>query len=155
MARAGELIRSLGKTPVADPAEGLSAEELAGCVARTLALPRVAALRPSFQAEFPVYGILTEGGGEIATAGIADALTLTATGAPDAVVDWKSDVNQNAGAIDHYRAQVATYLKITRARQGLIVFMTSGTILEVLPSSQGRRIPDSIDMDTRVVSCVE
>ena len=36
--RAGDLIRALGRLPVADPATGLSAQELAGCVARTLAL---------------------------------------------------------------------------------------------------------------------
>ncbi|MBO6728096.1 MAG: ATP-dependent endonuclease, partial [Rhizobiaceae bacterium] len=34
--RAGNLIRALGCSPVTDPAMGLSAEELAGCVVRTL-----------------------------------------------------------------------------------------------------------------------
>ena len=53
--RAVELIRALGQSPVADPATGLSAEELAGCVVRTLALPDIAALRPDLLAEFPVY----------------------------------------------------------------------------------------------------
>jgi len=33
--RAGHLIRALGQSPVADPATGLSAQELAACVART------------------------------------------------------------------------------------------------------------------------
>src|SRR3546814_15795664 len=43
--RAGELIRALGRLPVADPATGLSAEELVGCVGRTLALPEIVALQ--------------------------------------------------------------------------------------------------------------
>jgi ATP-dependent exoDNAse (exonuclease V) beta subunit len=135
MARAVELIRSLGRTPVADPATGLAAAELAGCVVRTLVLPQVAALRPGLMAEFPVYGIQAEGDGESAIAGVADALTLSATGVPDVVVDWKSDVNPSAATLDHYRAQVRVYLDITGARGGLIVLMTTGIVLEVVPSS--------------------
>ena len=57
IARAGELIYSLGETSSVDPAKGLVPEELAGCVARTLALPRVAELRPHLKAEFPVYSV--------------------------------------------------------------------------------------------------
>ena len=53
--RAVELIRALGRSPVTDPAVGLSAEELAGCITQTLALPEIAALRPDLLAEFPVY----------------------------------------------------------------------------------------------------
>ena len=41
---------------------------------------------------------------ETATAGIADALTLTAEGRPAVVVDWKSDVAPAPGTLDHYRA---------------------------------------------------
>lgn len=135
VARAAELIRSLGRAPDAEPATGIAAEELADCVTRTLALPQIAALRPDLQAEFPVYGIQAEGTGESATAGIADALTLSATGAPDVVVDWKSDVNPSAATLDHYRAQVRAYLEITGASKGLVVLMTTGTVLEVAPRS--------------------
>jgi exodeoxyribonuclease-5 len=53
--RANELIRELGRSPVADPMVGLSPEELAGCVVRTLALPEIAALRPHLLPEFSVY----------------------------------------------------------------------------------------------------
>jgi exodeoxyribonuclease-5 len=53
--RAGDLIRALGRSPVSEPATGLSAGELAGCVVRNLALPEIAALRPRLLAEFPVY----------------------------------------------------------------------------------------------------
>jgi len=133
-ARAGELILSLGKIPIADPATGLSPAELAGCVARTLALPRVVALRPRLLPEFSVYGITDEENGQSATAGVADALTLAESGAPEVVVDWKSDVNPSAATLDHYHGQVGAYLEITGAREGLIVLMTSGQVIPVIPA---------------------
>jgi ATP-dependent exoDNAse (exonuclease V) beta subunit len=131
--RASELIRELGRSPVADPTAGLSPEELAGCVVRTLALPEIAALRPGLLAEFPVYAAHADNAEETATAGIADALTLTANGSPAVVVDWKSDVNPDHQTLDHYRSQVRTYLDMTGAERGLIVLMTTGTVINVSP----------------------
>jgi exodeoxyribonuclease-5 len=132
--RAADLISALGRSPAADPAMGLSAQELAVCVIRTLALPDIAALRPGLLAEFPVYAAQAVDGVEIATAGIADALTLTAEGRPAVVVDWKSDVAPAPGTVDHYRAQVRAYLDVTSAERGLIVLMTSGAVIPVLPT---------------------
>jgi exodeoxyribonuclease-5 len=132
--RAGHLIHALGQSPVANPVTGLSAQELAACVARTLALPDIAALRPGLLAEYPVYSAQAADGVETATAGIADALTLTAEGRPAVVVDWKSDVTPAPGTLDHYRAQVRAYLDMTGAKRGLIVLMTSGTVIPVLPT---------------------
>ncbi|MDX2387800.1 AAA family ATPase [Sinorhizobium medicae] len=134
--RAEELIRALGKVPVADPAAGLAPEELAGCVTRTLALPEIAALRPALLAEFPVYALRGEETDLAATAGIADALTVNAEGQPVVVIDWKSDVDPDPQTLDHYRAQVRTYLDMTGAEQGLIVLMTSATVISVSPSLQ-------------------
>ncbi|MEY9772134.1 ATP-dependent exoDNAse (exonuclease V) beta subunit [Sinorhizobium fredii] len=134
--RAGALIRALGRSPVADPAMGLSAEELTACVVRTLALPEIAALRPALLAEFPVYAARADDREETATAGIADALTLTAEGCPTVVIDWKSDVNPDPQTLDHYRSQVRAYLDMTGAERGLIVLMTTGTIITVSPSAQ-------------------
>ncbi len=133
--RAGVLIRALGRTPVADPATGLSSAELASCVARTLALPDIAALLPKLQAEFPVYAVHQADGAETATAGIADALTLTDAGRPAVVVDWKGDVTPAPGTLDHYRAQVRAYLDMTGAERGLIVLMTSGNVIPVQPTN--------------------
>lgn len=133
--RAEVLIRALGRSPVVDPATGLSAQELAACVARTLALPDIAALRPSLLAEFPVHSVQATDRVETATAGIADALTLTAEGNAEVVVDWKSDVTPAPGTIDHYRAQVRAYLDMTGAERGLIVLMTSGEVIPVLPTT--------------------
>jgi exodeoxyribonuclease-5 len=135
-ARAEAFIGALGKTPSADPANGLSADELALCVTRTLAQPTIAALRPALLAEFPVYALRHEDAELIATAGIADALTIDPDGRPLVVVDWKSDVNPDAKTLYHYRAQVRAYLDMTGAEQGLIVLMTSATVIHVAPSPQ-------------------
>ena len=134
--RADALIRALGKVPVTDPAAGLSAQELAGCVSRTLAVPEIAALRAELLSEFPVYALQGEHTELVATAGVADALTLTSEGRPDVVIDWKSDVNPDSNTVDHYRAQVRAYLDMTGARHGMIVLMTSATVIHVLPPAQ-------------------
>lgn len=133
-ARATDLIRALGEEPSSDPANGLSPEELAGCVTRTLTLSEVADLRPSLLAEFPVYALQQENAELVATAGIADALTVDPEKRPAIVIDWKSDVNPTEETLDHYRAQVRAYLDMTGAERGLIVLMTNGTVITVLPS---------------------
>ena len=133
--RAADLIRALDRSPAADPATGLSADELAACVVRTLALPDIAALRPGLMAEFPVYAAQAADSVETATTGIADALTLTTEGRPTVVVDWKSDVAPAPGTLDHYRAQVRAYLDMTGAERGLVVLMTSGAVIPVLPTN--------------------
>lgn len=139
--RARELILALEQTPVADPATGLAAEELASCVTRTLELPEVAALRKFLLPEFVIYSAKAEDGQETATVGIADALTFTESGLPDVVVDWKSDVDPAPGALKHYQEQVQTYLDITHAMRGMIVFMSTGRVVEVRPT---KALVDSI-----------
>ncbi|GGE48624.1 hypothetical protein GCM10011367_24310 [Marinicauda pacifica] len=132
--RAAELIHAAGHSPVADPSTGLSAEELASCVLRTLSLPEIKALRPELLAEFPVYTARTVDGKESVTASVADALTLTKEGQPQAVVDWKSDVAADAQTIDHYRAQVQANIDTTGAERGLIVMMGQGSVIHVQPT---------------------
>lgn len=99
-----------------------------------LALPDIAALRPGLLAEFSVRAAQTTDGVKAATAGIADALTLTAEGRPAVVVDWKCDVTSATGTLDHYRAQVRANLDMTGAEHALIVPMTSGAVIPVLPT---------------------
>lgn len=135
VARAAELIQALGRTPVEDASTGLSPEELSSCVVRTLALPEIAALRPQLIAELPVYSIREADAGLIATAGIADAVTVDDEGAPAVVVDWKSDISPDDRVVHHYRAQVRAYLDMTGAKRGLIVLMTSGTVIDVEPTA--------------------
>jgi exodeoxyribonuclease-5 len=133
--RAADLVRALGRSPVADPATGLSAHELSACVTRTLALPDIVALRPGLLAEFSVHATQATDNVETVTAGIADALTLTAEGRPAVVVDWKSDVGPAPGTLDHYCAQVRAYLDMTGAERGLIVLMTTGMVITIAPAN--------------------
>ena len=114
-----------------DPAQGLVPAELAACVLRALALPEIVALRPGLRPEFPVYASTLTEEQEEATAGIADAVAFGADGAPQVVVDWKSDVAPARETLEHYRAQVRAYLDMTQAERGLIVLATSGVVIPV------------------------
>jgi exodeoxyribonuclease-5 len=134
--RAYELIQALGRNPTDDASVGLSAQESADCVTRTLAIAEVAELRPRLLAEFPVHSLTGDDNTLFATAGIADAIAIDAGGRPDVVIDWKSDVSPDAETMDHYRAQVRAYLDVTGSRRGLIVLMTTGTVVTVSPSPQ-------------------
>lgn len=132
--RARSLIFALGRPAVEDPSQGLSPGELAECVTRTLALPEIAELRPALTPELPVYASALLDEVEQATAGIADVVCLGPDGTPQVVIDWKSDVQPTAETIEHYRAQVRTYLDMTGAPRGLIVLVTTGEIIAVTPS---------------------
>ena len=132
VARAETLIRALGCPVTDDPAQGLAPAELAGCVVRALSLPEVAALRPELLPEFPVYASTLIEAHEEVTSGIADAIAFGPDGAPQVVIDWKSDVDLAPDTLEHYRAQVRAYLDATGAERGLIVALTSGTVISVM-----------------------
>jgi hypothetical protein len=129
--RAEALIRAIGRPVAPDPAQGLVPAELAACVLRALALPEIVALRPGLRPEFPVYASTSTEEQEEATTGIADAIAFGADGAPEVIVDWKSDVAPAPETLEHYRAQVLSYLDMTRAERGIIVLATSGTVIPV------------------------
>lgn len=133
--RALELIHALGRTAVTDPAKGLSPDELAGCITRTLSSPEITDLLRNLRPEMPVYATRLSEDTEIAIAGIADAMTIGPDGRPRVVVDWKSDVSPDAQRLDHYRDQVRAYLDMTGAERGLIVLMTTGKVISVSPSA--------------------
>ena len=135
--RAETLIRALGLSVMDDPALGLAPAELAGCVVRALSLPEVAALRPGLMPELPVYGSTESDGHEEAAAGIVDAIAFDADGAPQVVIDWKSDVDPSPETLEHYRAQVRAYLNMTGAERGLIVAVTTGIIFSVTRKGEG------------------
>lgn len=131
VARAGDLIRGLGREPDIDAAQSLSAAEMGEAVVRTLALPEIAAIRGRLVPELPVYGVSEQDDVEIATFGIVDALSLSEDGNPNLVVDWKSDVNPSPAASEHYRLQVRRYLEVTGTPRGMVVFVTNGVVLHV------------------------
>ena len=130
--RAETLIRALGFPVVDDPAEGLSPAELAGCVVRALSLPEVDGLRPGLTPEFPVYASTETDTHEEAVVGIVDAVAFDSDGAPQVVIDWKSDVDPSPETLEHYRAQVRAYLDMTGAARGMVVVVTSGTVIPVV-----------------------
>jgi hypothetical protein len=110
-----------------DSVLGISPNELAATVAKTLALRDVASLRPGLLPEFPIYDVSGVGSLEEVTNGVADAVSLSEDGTPLVVVDCKSDVSPSLDTIDHYRAQVAAYLAATGAAKGLIVLLAATT----------------------------
>ncbi|MGY4243767.1 ATP-dependent exoDNAse (exonuclease V) beta subunit [Bradyrhizobium sp. USDA 4523] len=130
-ARAAELICQMGQEPATDAEVGISAVELAATVRRTLALPDVAKLRPRLVPELPLFGSDSSNGEEVLLSGQADAVAFDDAGAIDAVVDWKSDVAPDASSIGHYRQQIVDYRKQTKAKRALLVFMTTGQVVEV------------------------
>jgi ATP-dependent exoDNAse (exonuclease V) beta subunit len=130
--RAGELILSLGSEPVTDASMGLSPVEIATCVDRGLRASQIAKIRDRLVPEFPVYSSSVSGSVETITSGIADAIAIDENCSPALVVDWKSDVSITAETLDHYRAQVRSYLKTVGAPRGLIVFVTSGDCIEIV-----------------------
>ena len=140
--RAATLIRSLGHQITEDPAQGLAPEELAGCILRAFSIPEVVALRPSLKPEFPVYGSALIGTREEATAGIVDAIAFGPDGAPEVVIDWKSDVDPSPETLERYRAQVRAYLDVTGAARGLVIALTTGKVIPVRPSRASNGTPD-------------
>ena len=138
VARAETLIRALDRPVSDDPAAGLAPAELADCVIRTLSLPEIAALRPRLLPELPLYTSTVADFQEDASAGIADAVAFGPDGTVETVVDWKSDVDPTPETLEHYRSQVRSYLDMTGAERGLIVCMTSGTVIPVARETTSR-----------------
>ena len=139
--RAESLIRTLDRPVMDDPAEGLAPAELASCVIRALSLPEITALRPRLLPEFPLYASRVSDGEEEARAGIADAIALGTDGTPELVIDWKSDVDPAPEMLEHYRSQVRAYLDMTGTERGLIVALTSGTVIPVVREKTSRALP--------------
>ena len=129
--RAATLIRMMGEPVADDPRDGLAPAELAASVRRALSIPEIAALRSRLLPEYPVYAAESTEAGESIATGVADAIAFDAHGQPEVIVDWKTDVAPTRQAIGHYRAQVQDYLAITNAPLGLIVFVTTGTVLSI------------------------
>jgi exodeoxyribonuclease-5 len=130
-ARARRLLAELD-TPEADrPEDGPHAPELASSTVRALAMPVVAALRARLLPEMTVYACERAGRETTYVGGVADAIAVNADGTVDVVIDWKSDTSPDETAINLYRQQVVDYLDATGAREGLLVFVTTGNVVRV------------------------
>ena len=71
--------------------------------------------------------------------GIADAIAYQPIGLIDLVIDWKTDVSPSAQEFELYREQMRDYLVATGAPEGLLVFVTTGQLVRVLPHLQPSR----------------
>lgn len=127
--RARELLTQLGEMSAEDPKAGISPEELATTVLRTLALPEVAALRQRLVPEVTVFGGHRDGMAETLVSGIADALAWDEDGKIEAIVDWKSDVEVLPDRVAHYLEQLRTYRRETGAKRALLIFLTPSKVL--------------------------
>jgi ATP-dependent exoDNAse (exonuclease V) beta subunit len=128
--RATELLSQIGVEPAPDPRHGIATVELAETVLRILALPQIAALRPRLVPESPLYGRTASNGLETLVSGIADAAEVDGSGRIATVIDWKSDVAPAAALVEHYRRQIDDYRRHTGATRGLLVFMTTGRVID-------------------------
>jgi ATP-dependent exoDNAse (exonuclease V) beta subunit len=130
--RAVELLLQLGENDHPNSSDGLSSQEIASTISRTLQLPIVAQYRQVLQPEFGVFHLRTTERNEIiGTAGIVDAIAYNLEGAPERVFDWKSDVAPTPNTCQHHAAQVQGYLESTGAACGVIVYMSAGEVFEV------------------------
>ncbi len=131
--RAHELITSLSETHHNTAAEGISADEIAMSCIRALSLPEIQELRShQLSPEISIYASSMLNKSEHVTRGFADAISYDANGKPKVVVDWKSDISPTPEIIEKYKSQVYAYLSATGAEKGLIVFTTSGKLIEVM-----------------------
>jgi exodeoxyribonuclease-5 len=73
-------------------------------------------------------------------AGIVDAIAYNVERAPELVFDWKSDVAPTPDTRQHHAAQVREYLDCTKAARGLVVYMTTGEVQEVVKRSLGGEV---------------
>ena len=130
-ARANELMAQLEIAPADDARTGIVPAELAETVARTLSLPEIVALRPRLIPEMTVYGHEQSPQGELLVAGVADAVALDADGKIEIVIDWKSDVAADPARVKAYRTQVEAYRRASGATRGLLVLMSTGTVVQL------------------------
>jgi CRISPR-associated exonuclease Cas4 len=100
--------------------------ELAETVLRTLRLPEIVRLRPTLLPEYAVYATSDPW---TAIAGRIDAIASNAEGL--VVVDWKSDTAPSQADIQDHLMQIKDYARVVSARQGLLVYMTSGNVYRV------------------------
>jgi exodeoxyribonuclease-5 len=131
--RAHELIISLRETHHDVAAEGISADEIAMSCLRALSLPEIKELRShQLSPEISIYASTMLNKCEYVTRGFADAISYDTNGKPKTVVDWKSDISPSPEVIEKYKSQVYAYLSATNAEKGLLVFVTSGKVVEVI-----------------------
>ncbi|MDY6947750.1 MAG: UvrD-helicase domain-containing protein [Pseudomonadota bacterium] len=123
--RAGELLAQLAN-PEAAAGTLPNPAEMGKTVARTLAIPEIAALRPCLVAEMPIYGTMADPDAA-SVAGRADALFVE-NDHGKIVIDWKSDVDPSDADIALHAAQLRIYMRTIEVSRGALVYLSSGKV---------------------------
>lgn len=124
-------MEQLGIREAVNPKQGITSEEIASCVGRTLTLPIVQEHRSRIAAESTVFALSEREEQLTATVGIADAVALDTDDRPIFVFDWKSTVNPTPEDIAKHRAQLAEYMDVLGISSGAVVYMTTGQVWPV------------------------
>ena len=130
-ARALKLMAQLAISPSDHASDGISPDELARTVVRTLSIPEIAGLRPRLVPEYTINASRMDADREIIVSGIADAIAYDNEGCIETVVDWKSDVAVDDERLNSYYGQLDVYRHQTGARNALLVLMTAGKIVAI------------------------
>jgi ATP-dependent exoDNAse (exonuclease V) beta subunit len=127
--RASELLTQLSLPALETASQGISPQELAQTIARTLNIPDIAMLRPRLIPEQTIYQSCMDEGAEVIVSGVADAIAYDAEGRVEVVVDWKSDVEIDLTRLNSYRGQIEAYKRHTGAKSAFLVLMTPGKVM--------------------------
>ncbi len=111
-------------------------DEVASMALRAWQLPEVVELYGRLVAEVAVSGTERDHltGDVVIWSGVADAVAVDADGRPEVVIDWKSDHAPTPETLAHYQEQVRAYLRLTGAREGIVVLAARNEILRVQAS---------------------
>ncbi|MFL6603053.1 MAG: UvrD-helicase domain-containing protein [Steroidobacteraceae bacterium] len=125
VSRAGALLAELADPDTAvrklpDPAE------LGNTIAKTLAIPQIATLRPGLVAEMPVFGTIPDDG-RPSVAGRADAIFVE-NDQGKLVLDWKSDVDPSDADIALHAAQLRLYMRTIKVNRGALVYLSTSRV---------------------------
>ena len=131
VARALKLMAELSISPSDHAGDGISPDELARTVVRTLSIPEIARLKARLVPEYAINGSRMDAGREIIVSGIADAIAYDNEGRIETIVDWKSDVAIDAEKLNSYYEQLDVYQRQTGARNAVLVLMTPGKIVAI------------------------
>jgi ATP-dependent exoDNAse (exonuclease V) beta subunit len=68
--------------------------------------------------------------------GVADAVAADGQGCTTVVIDWKSDIAADPKRREQYRGQLRDYLNALGAQQGLLVYVTEGSVERVAAAQE-------------------
>lgn len=129
--RAEILCDQFRSTKADDLEKELEPVSMARQISQTLRIPEIQSMRSRLFPEIMTSMSTDVGGHENVTMGVIDAAEVMDDGRIRTIVDWKSDLHPTQSAIAHYRNQVRDYMKLNDTERGLIVFMSSGKVVEV------------------------